>query len=114
VSRDREPIIHVRAHTWLANDMLRGDQTPLIEDGTPGDRLGESWLPPPLRRTVLVGRVGDGGEQGARYAGDSGHTVGPCLTPGAQLRRQILACGSAEQRQSLQPYSTETPLLPAP
>lgn len=45
--------VHVRAHTWLATDMLHDDQTPLIDDGAPGDRLGESWLmPAPLKRII--------------------------------------------------------------
>jgi hypothetical protein len=46
-------MLYVRARTWLSDDMLRDDQTPLIDDGTPGDRLGDSWLlPAPLRRTA--------------------------------------------------------------
>jgi hypothetical protein len=45
--------VHVRAHTWLSDDMLRDDQTPLIDDGLPGDRIGDSWLlPAPLRRII--------------------------------------------------------------
>jgi hypothetical protein len=44
--------VHVRAHTWLSDDMLRDDQTPL-DNGLPGDRMGDSWLlPAPLRRIV--------------------------------------------------------------
>jgi hypothetical protein len=44
------PALHVRAHTWLSDDMLRDDQ---IDDGSPGDRLGDSWLlPSPMRRTM--------------------------------------------------------------
>jgi hypothetical protein len=46
VSRAYEPMPRVSAHTWLSDDMLRDDQTPLIDDGSPGDRLGDSWLRP--------------------------------------------------------------------
>ena len=50
----RAPGLHVRAHTWLSDDMLRDDQTPLIDDGTPGNRLGDDWLlPAPLRLTAV-------------------------------------------------------------
>jgi hypothetical protein len=45
-----EPSLHVRAHTWLDDDQLRDDQTPLVGDGLPGERLGDGWLlPDPLR-----------------------------------------------------------------
>jgi hypothetical protein len=53
VSLGYTPMMHVRAHTWLSDDMLRDDQTPLIDDGTPGKRLGDNWLlPAPLRLTA--------------------------------------------------------------
>lgn len=41
VSPRSVPGMHVRAHTWLSDDMLRDDQTPLIGDGAPGERLGD-------------------------------------------------------------------------
>jgi hypothetical protein len=51
VSIDHQMSVHVRALTWLSTDMLRDDQVPLIDDGAPGNRLGDSWLmPAPLRR----------------------------------------------------------------
>jgi hypothetical protein len=54
ISRAHTPMLHVGAHTWLSDDMLRDDQTPLIDDGSPGDRLGDSWLlPAPMRRTTM-------------------------------------------------------------
>jgi hypothetical protein len=53
VSPSSVPGMHVRAHTWLSDDMLRDDQTPLIGDGGPGERLGDDWLlPAPLRLTT--------------------------------------------------------------
>lgn len=54
VSLAKAPAMHVGAHTWLSDDMLRDDQTPLIDDGSPGDRLGDSWLlPAPMRRSTM-------------------------------------------------------------
>jgi hypothetical protein len=42
--------VHVRARTWLLEEMLRSDQTLLVGEGMPGDRLGEDYLlPAPLR-----------------------------------------------------------------
>jgi hypothetical protein len=60
ISRGYAPMLGVRAHTWLSDDMLRDDQTPLIDDGTPGSRLGDDWLlPAPLHLTAAdnAGRV---------------------------------------------------------
>jgi hypothetical protein len=54
VSQAHAPMLHVSARTWLSDDMLRDDQTPLVDDGLPGDRLGDSWLlPAPMRRTMV-------------------------------------------------------------
>lgn len=54
VSVANAPTLSVFAHTWLSDDMLRDDQTPLIDDGSPGARLGDSWLlPAPMRRTMM-------------------------------------------------------------
>jgi hypothetical protein len=58
VSRAYEPMLRVSAHTWLSDDMLRDDQTPLIDDGSPGDRLGDSWLLPAPMRRVTMNHVG--------------------------------------------------------
>jgi hypothetical protein len=59
VGRDRSSgRIDVMAHadTWVADDMLRDDQTLLADDGEPGERLGDFWLlPAPLRRIVKDG-----------------------------------------------------------
>jgi hypothetical protein len=41
--------IHVRVRTWLADDMMGDNQTPITEVGEPGKRLGDSvLLPRPL------------------------------------------------------------------
>lgn len=54
ISIDGQQLLRLRVHTWLADDMLRDNQTSLIDDGAAGHRLGDSWLlPAPLRRTVL-------------------------------------------------------------
>ena len=46
---------HVFAHTWLHNDQLHDDQTPLLVERGTGARLGESLLLPlPLRRMTRV------------------------------------------------------------
>jgi len=43
--------VRCRAVTWLADDMLRDEQKLLVDDGLPGQRLGDSWLlPASLRR----------------------------------------------------------------
>jgi hypothetical protein len=34
----KAPAMHVVARTWLSDDMRHDDQTPLIDDGSPGDR----------------------------------------------------------------------------
>ena len=42
--------VHVRALTWLGDDILGPDQIPLKEIGAPGDRLKDGiFLPTPLR-----------------------------------------------------------------
>jgi hypothetical protein len=47
--------VHCRASTWLAEDMLGGDQK-LLEPGEPRAQLGDSWLRPvPFRRIVRKG-----------------------------------------------------------
>jgi hypothetical protein len=56
VSADRTLSLYLFAHTWLHNDQLHTDQTPLLVDGTLGERLGEGFLlPVPLRRLIKTG-----------------------------------------------------------
>ena len=45
---------HIRAFTWLNDDQLRDDQTPVIDDGLPGGRLGDGWLLPAPLRAIAV------------------------------------------------------------
>jgi hypothetical protein len=56
-SDGHRPGLHVLARTWLSDDQLRPDQTPLRpDDGAPGDRLGDGWLlPAPLRHGAKIG-----------------------------------------------------------
>ena len=50
VSAGGAPMFHVRARTWLADDMLGPDQQPVGGEGEEGDRLGDLLLLPlPLR-----------------------------------------------------------------
>lgn len=50
VSAGGAPMFHVRARTWLADDMLGPDQQPVGGEGKEGDRLGDLLLLPlPLR-----------------------------------------------------------------
>jgi hypothetical protein len=42
--------VHVRVKTWLSDDQLHENQTPLCKKGETGDRLGDCWLlPQPFR-----------------------------------------------------------------
>jgi hypothetical protein len=44
---------HIRARTWLADDMLGPDQIPMFGEGEAGNRLGELiLLPLPLRAAI--------------------------------------------------------------
>jgi hypothetical protein len=57
VSNGHQPLIHVRARTWLHRDQLsdRQETNVVIDDGSPGDRLGEGLLlPMPLRKYVQL------------------------------------------------------------
>jgi hypothetical protein len=45
---------HVRADTWITEGMLHSDQTLLVGNGKPGERLGDSYLlPAPFRLAAL-------------------------------------------------------------
>jgi len=51
VSDDLRMMAHVRAPTWLDEDMLGEEQIPLFEPGSPGRQLGDNiFLPRPYRR----------------------------------------------------------------
>jgi hypothetical protein len=56
ISANNEPMFYVQARTWIADDMLRDNQVMLVPDGTPGERLIDSWLlPKPVRRIARSG-----------------------------------------------------------
>jgi hypothetical protein len=46
--------VHIRCDTWISDDMMFEDQHKVLDDGAPGERLGDSmFLPVPLR-TIKV------------------------------------------------------------
>jgi len=54
--------VHIRARTWLHTDQLRDDQTPVLDDGAPGERLGDGWLLPEYLRSITL--KDDGNDEG--------------------------------------------------
>ena len=51
--------LHVRAPTWISDDMMGPSQEPLCMKGKPGERLGDAWLRP--RPFTKITEIEDGG-----------------------------------------------------
>ena len=47
--------VHVRVSTWLADDMLGDDQTPITEVGEPGKKMGDTLLLPRVLWPKVMG-----------------------------------------------------------
>jgi hypothetical protein len=55
-----ELTIYARANTWISEDMLRPGQVLLVDEGAPGQRLGEGWLLPRSLRSLSVTHDAEG------------------------------------------------------
>jgi hypothetical protein len=68
--------IRIRTRTWLSNDMLREDQTVLVGNGAPGERLGDSWLMPKPLLQAAAAHILSARRNERRLAEENGRGVG--------------------------------------